>query len=259
MKEKPTECYRCGNEAELFKCKYCNKYFCEEHSEPSEPEIRKRKDIELYGNYNKRGHRCLNFDEYKHRKEEKINRNWKEAIADWTRTSAKKIERSDRNNEKSGTNVFSRIPKSLFSKSESRTKNITDEDKEHKEYFSKKTEQPISTERSEPPEESKAEPRFRIPTKAIVVIILLIAIGYIIFTYNKEIMKFLPIYQNVSKECTSNLTKVYESGASFGREPFTYCKDTCIEKYNSTIYKVIEPNVTYKLTACYCNVSSCKT
>lgn len=111
--------------------------------------------------------------------------------------------------------------------------------------------------REEKPKE--ISPKFRISAKAAMIIIIIIIFGYVILTYNKEIMKFLPIYQNVSKECASNLTKAYESGASFGRDPFTYCKNTCAEKYNSTIYKVIEPNATYKMTACYCNVSSCKT
>ena len=115
----------------------------------------------------------------------------------------------------------------------------------------------IPTERYEPSEEPKAEPIFRIPTKIVAAIILLIIFGFVIFTYNKEIMS-LPFFSSLVKgTCIANYTKAYESGASFGKDPSAYCKSTCLEKYNSTVYNLIEPNQTYKMTACYCDLNNC--
>jgi hypothetical protein len=250
----------CRKKTTLKKCSYCGGYFCNEHVSPKLPLTYGMVDSErnptlarLYEDEwrKKGGHPDAVYSEYKLNK---IAREEKE-LTDRIMKALDRMKRIETTKypKKSGFNVFSRIPKSLFLKSESSTKNITKGDKEHREYFSQKIKQSIPAEHSEP---SKEEKEFRIPTKTVAIIILLIIFGYLIFTYNKEIMKFIP-FSNKTKECIANFTKTYASGASFGRDPSAYCKNTCIEKYNSTIYKLIEQNETSKLTVCYCDVNNC--
>jgi len=106
----------------------------------------------------------------------------------------------------------------------------------------------------------KEEHHRRIPLKSIIAIIILIIIGlYTYFNFDRvsEMMKNVFLLFGPTTNCKSDFVKAYESTASFGKDPSTYCQKTCIENYNSTEYKVVEPNETSKLTICYCNIKNC--
>ncbi|MFH1473739.1 MAG: hypothetical protein ABIE55_02495, partial [Candidatus Aenigmatarchaeota archaeon] len=102
------------------------------------------------------------------------------------------------------------------------------------------------------PKSTRVVEKNKMPVNFILAIILIAIAFYFIFSYNKEILGFISRIQ-----CEPNFVKAYESGASFGREPFTYCKNTCIDDYNSTVYNLIEPNETSKVTVCFCDVNNC--
>jgi len=88
-------------------------------------------------------------------------------------------------------------------------------------------------------------PRAKLPIKYIIIIVLVMAAGFIATTY-------------FGLFCKQNFVQAYSSGASFGRDPSTYCNNTCKEQYNSTIFKVIEPNATNPYTVCYCDTNNCR-
>jgi len=102
------------------------------------------------------------------------------------------------------------------------------------------------------PKPPQIHEKTKIPFKTIGIVILLIIAVYIIFIYNGGILGLF-----LKSECKPNFVKTYESGASFGREPFTYCMNTCKEEYSVTSYKLVEPNETNPLTICYCDVNEC--
>ncbi len=248
----------CRKKTKLKKCPYCGGYFCKKHFSPKLPLTREMVDRErspilarLYEEEwgKKSGHPDAVYSGYKlneiAKKEKELTDRIMKALDKMKEIEAAKYPK------RSGVNVFSRIPRSVFLKSKPRKIEEYPIDKK----LLRKMKKDIKQDRDFELLERKTTRK--IPVKSIVAIIMLIIILYVFFVYNEEIMKFLPIGSIVSEECIANYTIAYETTASFGKDPYTYCKDTCIEEYNSTIYNVIEPNETSKLTVCFCDVNNC--
>jgi hypothetical protein len=216
-KHRFTRCYRCDKVAKLFRCKYCNKYFCEEHFKPLEKGIPKRNDakvtidgdIEKYGDYKLNAHRCLEYENFKKRKEDEVNRR---AFPSFSHNPWVPI---------TPQNVIHEIP--------------NDEQE---------------------PQEIKV-PRKVVSLKPIIALVVIIIIGYMIYQNIEIVSNSIFSIITSFRPCQTSYVKAYESGASFGRDPSAYCKNTCLEKYNSSNYTLIEPNKTNKLTICYCYVENC--
>lgn len=75
IKEKPdkSRCnyHLCRKRAKIFRCKYCNKYFCEEHQNPKVPSLfnpESVKDMETY--HQKGGHPCIPYISYYEKEQE---------------------------------------------------------------------------------------------------------------------------------------------------------------------------------------------
>jgi len=72
-KQKYTKCYKCGKRARLLKCSHCEKYYCDEHSDPKIPLtpniVFNEKDPVLKQLYEKEwrkgGHVCVPYGEWK--------------------------------------------------------------------------------------------------------------------------------------------------------------------------------------------------
>jgi predicted nucleic acid binding AN1-type Zn finger protein len=246
-------CIVCGETTNLRKCKYCKNDFCEDHNSPKMPltpnMVFNEKDpilSQLYEKeWRKSGHPCVPYGEWKlneiKTKEEQLTSKVMEALDRMKEIESKKPFKIE--------NIFPRTSSKKFPFNANKQGNI---EKEYKERSPKISEGWVDNS-----EVKTTKKESRMPIKIIATIILLLIIVYVFFTYNKEIMKFLPMHQNTLIECVANYTKAYESTASFGRDPSAYCKKTCSESYNSTIYRIIEPNQTSKLTICWCDVNNC--
>lgn len=221
-KHRFTRCYRCDRTSKLFRCKYCGNYYCNQCSNPKIPLTP-----------------SIVFNEKDRVLKQLYEEEWRKdghacpSYGEWKLNEEKKQKEIDNETFKKALDSIGKIPIKR---------------------------PPIFTPIKPPktPKPPKSPIKQKMPVKTIVAIAVLIIIGYFIYqnleTFSGTIFKLSPSSKPV---CNFTFVKAYESSASFGRDPLAYCKDTCSEKYNSTDYKVIEPNQTYKMTACYCYVKNC--
>lgn len=221
-KRKFTRCFRCNKRTKLYRCKHCGNYFCEEHASPKMPLtseiVHREKDPVLSDLYQKEwregGHGCVPYGEWK------LN----------------EILKKDKE-------LRDKILKTLDGMKKSPIRKYYKPEKFEPIRVPWKEGKPVS--KFEPIAHKKTETKHgkteRSKSKIILLVIILLIACYLAFTY------FV-----FSTE--QHFVKAYESAASFGRDPFTFCRTTCERDYNTSDYKVIEPNDTVSTTSCFCKI-----